>query len=77
MKKDKLKGETAFLSHAMIVQGKIQDKVFSNIVIDPGASKSLIDKKAAKKLGVDILSKSKYVIQMANDQIEQPVGEFA
>jgi len=55
-----------YISHAMVVQGKIKDKIFSNIIIDPGASKSLMDKRAAEKSGIEVVLKSKYIIQMIN-----------
>jgi hypothetical protein len=68
---------TANLSHALIVEGKLDKTLCRKLVIDPGCSISLLDVNKAREAGIGIRKKSRVRIELANGEIEVPIGETA
>jgi hypothetical protein len=65
----------AMLSHALVVPGRLGHTNCANLVIDPGASTSLLDLRKAQEASIDMKTNSRYVIQLADGTVTKPAGE--
>ena len=63
------------LSHALVISGKFKSVPCTCLVIDPGCSSLILDIQKARQAGIVLRKKSKLVIQLANGDLETPVGE--
>lgn len=65
------------LSHAMVVVGRLGSVKCEKLVIDPGSTTTILDIQKAREAGIGIKKGSKYLIQLANGDLEAPFGETA
>lgn len=59
----------AMLSHAMTVEGRIENQIVPRCIIDPGASKSLLDVSIAKGFRISFDREISIKIQVANGEL--------
>ena len=67
---------TTNLSHALIVEGKLDKTLYKKLVIDPGYSISLLDINKAREAGIGIRKKSRVRIELVNGEIEVLISKM-
>ena len=66
---------SANLTHALRVSALIGKSQLRNVIIDPGCSRSIMEKSIAERLGLKTV-KSRFAIRLADGRLVEPVGDL-
>lgn len=56
------------------VSGEINGKAVNEITVDPGNTNSLINWACARKMGLQVIKKANFQIELTNGQLAKPKG---